>query len=361
MDKIKKIVLFSANKTGGIVQLTEQLADTLMDVGIDCLCYFPEGTKVSRASLIVKFYSISPYENIYSRNVSAVAERIIEEDASYVWFTDSPLMSLLVLCKVCKSCKTILTIHDLKTHPTNNSKFLHLAYLNYSNHYRKIAYKMAKNILLLSPNSLSIFNSFYPEYCSKAILLHLGAHIPVDEIKKPEDIGDVDSYHLFFGVIDKYKGINNLLDSYNASNKDMPLVIAGKGTLTTDEKRKIDNSSGVYLINRFISNGEMKWLISHAKSVVLPYIEASQSGVLPISYYFGVPVIVSDLPGLSQYVEHEKTGYICKNNNEISNALNLISNSLNIDFKNNTLSYYNNFLEWHSNIENMINMLEETN
>jgi hypothetical protein len=39
----------------------------------------------------------------------------------------------------------------------------------------------------------------------------------------------------------------------------------------------------------------MLYLIRNALTVVLPYIEASQSGVTPIAYHFGVPVITSNV------------------------------------------------------------------
>ena len=202
MSKIKKIVLFTANRSGGIVQLTEQLADTLLDEGIECICYCPEGTKLSRTSLDVRYYAISSYEHPYSKNVHDVAVRILNEKASYIWFTDSPLMSLLVLCKLKNRCKTIMTIHDLTAHPSNKSKLIYSIYLRYSAHYKQSAYKWANRVLLLSPNSYALFNENNPNYSEKSVLLHLGAHIPIDELIIPNEIKMLDSYHLFFGVID---------------------------------------------------------------------------------------------------------------------------------------------------------------
>ena len=354
MRKTEKIVLFTSNNTGGVVQLTEQIAETLANLGMECVCYFPEGTIVSREELKCEYYSFSAYESVLSHDVIDVAERIVKEKSVVVWFTDSPLMSLLVLKKISKKCKTVLTVHDPKYHPTNKSSMLYQLYKKYAGYYRKKACHAAKYIVLLSSESHSLFNKMFPRYCDKSVLLPLGAHIPKDDPQKPIEMQDVESFHLFFGVIDKYKGVEHLLDSYNESLKRIPLVIAGSGKFTDEEKRKIEKATGVIIINRYISNGEMKWLIPHAKSVVLPYIEASQSGVLPIAYSFGVPVIVSDLPGLTQYVENVKTGFVCKDKGEMTEALNVLSCYEKGDLRENTLNYYSMRFDWQRNIKDLL-------
>lgn len=354
MKKIRKIVLFTSNKSGGIVQFTEQIAETLHNIGIECVCYFPEGTSVSRQELNCRYFSFSAYESILSHNVKNVADRVIKEECDVVWFTDSPLMSLLVLIKLSPRCMTVLSIHDPKYHPTNNSSVIYSLYKKYTGYYRKKACSAAKKIILMSSESRSLFLRMFPQYSAKSILLPLGAHIPKDDPQKPAEIRATETFHLFFGVIDKYKGIGNLLDSYQESERKIPLVIAGGGKFTDDEKAKIEKSTGVIIINRYIANGEMKWLVSHAKSVVLPYIEASQSGVLPIAYSFGVPVIVSDLPGLTQFVENGKTGFVCKNKKDMAEALNMLSGYDQSDLRDNTLHYYNTHFNWQLNVNDLL-------
>ncbi|QTE71030.1 glycosyltransferase [Clostridiales bacterium FE2011] len=351
---IRKIVLFTANKSSGIEQMTEEIAEILNKDGIECVCFFPEGTDVSRKELNCRYYSISPYECVFSRNVTEVADKIVKEKSDAVWFTDTPLMSSLVLRKIYKKCKTIITIHDPKSHPSNKSSILLSLYNKYAELNKKKAYNVAQNIVLMSAESLSQYKTMFPQYCDKSVLLPLGAHIPKDDPQKPVEIQDGQDFHLFFGVIDKYKGIENLLDSYNNSQQRIPLVIAGKGKFTDKEKEKIGKSTNVIILNRYITNGEMKWLIPHAKSIVLPYIEASQSGVLPIAYSYGVPVIVSDLPGLTQYVENEKTGFVCKNIKEMTDALNILSSNDNYDLRENTLHYYKTQLDWKQNLRKLL-------
>jgi glycosyltransferase involved in cell wall biosynthesis len=51
---------------------------------------------------------------------------------------------------------------------------------------------------------------------------------------------------------------------------------------------------------------------SIADIVVLPYLSATQSGVLNIAYGFRKPVLVTDVGGLGEDVVEGKTGFIVK-------------------------------------------------
>ena len=51
-------------------------------------------------------------------------------------------------------------------------------------------------------------------------------------------------------------------------------------------------------------------LFQKASVVVLPYLEATQSGVIPIAYNFGKPVIVTDVGSIREVVENGKEGFV---------------------------------------------------
>jgi glycosyltransferase involved in cell wall biosynthesis len=59
-----------------------------------------------------------------------------------------------------------------------------------------------------------------------------------------------------------------------------------------------------------VSDGKRAELFRRAAVVVLPYIEASQSGIIPIAYRFRKPVIATTVGGLPAAVEHGRTGYL---------------------------------------------------
>jgi starch synthase len=51
-------------------------------------------------------------------------------------------------------------------------------------------------------------------------------------------------------------------------------------------------------------------LLQRSSVVVLPYIEASQSGVIPTAYGFKKPVVVTDVGSVPEAVEEGKTGFV---------------------------------------------------
>ncbi|MBC8205157.1 glycosyltransferase [bacterium] len=124
---------------------------------------------------------------------------------------------------------------------------------------------------------------------------------------------------LFFGFIRKYKGLMTLLKAFPALMReydgDIRLVIAGE---FYDERKSYDEfieSAGigdkVTLSADFIPNEEVGYYFGAADAVVLPYLSASQSGIVQIAYGYGKPVISTETGGLPEVVTHGKTGLLC--------------------------------------------------
>jgi len=44
--------------------------------------------------------------------------------------------------------------------------------------------------------------------------------------------------------------------------------------------------------------------------VVIPYVSATQSGIVQLAFGFSKPVIVGNVGGLAEVVEHGRTGYL---------------------------------------------------
>lgn len=112
------------------------------------------------------------------------------------------------------------------------------------------------------------------------------------------------SYILFVGRIRKYKGLEILLEAHKLFHSEKTLVIAGEG------KFKKISDSNIRIINRWLSNSEIDFLIERAKVVVFPYTDASQSGLLPIAIAKKKEIIISKLPGLIEQLNDHATGHL---------------------------------------------------
>jgi len=115
---------------------------------------------------------------------------------------------------------------------------------------------------------------------------------------------------LFFGRILPYKGLGLLLEAYamlRAEDYAVELTVCGAG----DMRPYAGLLGGVTMDNRWIAESDIGPIFQQADICVLPYVEASQSGVIATAYAAGVPVVVTPTGGLVEQVKHEQTGLIC--------------------------------------------------
>ena len=121
---------------------------------------------------------------------------------------------------------------------------------------------------------------------------------------------------LFFGYIRRYKGLHILLEAFAAMPQDVPtrLLVVGEFYGGEEEYRaKIDQlglQDRITLVGRYVPNEEIPVFFSAADAVVLPYLSATQSGISQIAFHFETPLVITDVGGLSEAVEHGVHGMI---------------------------------------------------
>jgi len=107
---------------------------------------------------------------------------------------------------------------------------------------------------------------------------------------------------LFFGRMSHYKGLDVLLDAMPALWEELPaarLVVAGHGRPV---EHPLLADPRVEFQYRHVPDGEVPGLYARASVVVLPYRQASQSGVGTNAKVYGRATVVSDLGGLPELV-----------------------------------------------------------
>lgn len=127
-----------------------------------------------------------------------------------------------------------------------------------------------------------------------------------------------DNLLLFFGLIRKYKGLDLLLEAMTdprIQQQKIKLIIAGE--FYTDEsiyKELIERNKlqqFLFLHTLYIPDEQVKYYFCASDAVVLPYRDATQSGIAPIAYHFERPMIATNVGGLPDTIENGKTGLLC--------------------------------------------------
>lgn len=120
---------------------------------------------------------------------------------------------------------------------------------------------------------------------------------------------------MFFGRIEKYKGLGYLLEAYKEVRKiydNCTLTIIGSGDFSEYENTAKELSD-VHVVNRYIADEEVGWCFTGNNLVtVLPYTDATQSGVIPIALEYGVPILATNTGGLMEQLYNGEIGVFCE-------------------------------------------------
>ncbi|BDQ02064.1 MAG: glycosyl transferase family 1 [Ignavibacterium sp.] len=139
----------------------------------------------------------------------------------------------------------------------------------------------------------------------------------INSLKRKFSISEDEKVLLFFGYIRKYKGLDILLEALNilkSESQKIKLIVAGE---FYDDKefyseliKKYDLEKRVIMQNEYIPNEKVKEYFLVSDVVVLPYRNATQSGILNLAYGFRKPVIVTKVGGLAEFVIDQFTGLV---------------------------------------------------
>ena len=103
---------------------------------------------------------------------------------------------------------------------------------------------------------------------------------------------------LFFGLLRPYKGLDVLLRAWQGiDGAELWIVGMPRMDVTT---LLADAPPNVRFVPRFVPDAELSAYFTRADLVVLPYLEADQSGVLFTALAFGKPLLLSDVGGFPE-------------------------------------------------------------
>jgi glycosyltransferase involved in cell wall biosynthesis len=164
-----------------------------------------------------------------------------------------------------------------------------------------------------------------PDYKASVIPFGINNTVPNTgltpaEARRQVGVGVADKTLLFFGNIAPYKGLEYLVDAFivlAGKSPEYRLIIAGRPKGSEDYWSRIQrmiSSSGVgeRIVQRieYVPDEETELYFKAADVLALPYTHVFQSGVLFLSYSFGMPVIAADVGSLKEEIIEGRTGFV---------------------------------------------------
>ena len=118
---------------------------------------------------------------------------------------------------------------------------------------------------------------------------------------------------LFFGRLEYYKGLDLLVEAAHFASARVPglrIIVAGRGPEGARCKNLVTTPDVFDWRTEFVPHEQTASLFAEASAVVLPYRDASQSGVVPMAFANGRAVIATDVGSLGEIVRNGRNGLI---------------------------------------------------
>jgi D-inositol-3-phosphate glycosyltransferase len=220
--------------------------------------------------------------------------------------------------------KVVLTAHNVNQARRDGKD----SWLNRST--LKIQYRMCDHIFVHTQNMKNELCATFgvAEQAVTVIRYPVNNAFPDTELmpkaaKRRLGLKDDERAILFFGRIVPYKGIEYLLDAVRLvldKQSGYRLIIAGEPKKGDEEyvarirsslTRMFDEEQ-ILLTAQFIADRDLELYFKAADVLVLPYKEIFQSGILFLSYSFGLPAIATDVGSFREDILEGSTGFLCK-------------------------------------------------
>ena len=213
-----------------------------------------------------------------------------------------------------KEVKIIRFIHDAYRHPGDRwpSNRLIRKIIRSSKFVICLSEAVRKEIIQINP---SVKSTVYEH--------------PVFDFEFNRNVLDLpENFFLFIGRLREYKGVANLARAYsNLLGSQLHLVIAGEGKIEFEIPEKC------ILLNMWLPEENIAELISRAEVVVFPYVEASQSGLIPYCKEMNKKIVITPISGLVEQTQGYANIYVTADfsENEIAKTLSVAESAVIIE------------------------------
>jgi len=216
------------------------------------------------------------------------------------------LLSLISKAKVCFLCHNVMP-HEASLFDRILSRYAFLRTTYFVVHSEKDR----SDLLCLKPRAM-VRKTFHPTYSV------FGEFVMYEkeEARRKLNLAGKERVLLFFGLIRQYKGLQYLIHAMKdvLTSVECTLLIVGEFYEPKEEYMNLIKELGldghIIIIDEYVNNEDVPIYFCSADVAVLPYVEATQSGIVQIAYALRTPVITTDVGGLPEVVADGETGFI---------------------------------------------------
>ena len=264
----------------------------------------PHVTKLNAAVRLVAFRNPrlrQPLRQI--RNIRSLISQIHKFSPDVIHYQGAHLWFDLAL-PLLRRYPLVFTIHDIRPHPGDRLS------QKTPQSIENFARCRADQLIVHTQYTRNLLLREWPRAAERASVI---PHIQIGESPSSSNAREDENLILFFGRIWEYKGLEYLIRAEPLISAKVPnarFLIAGEGEDFARYRRMMVHPDRFVVHNEYIPEDRAADYFRRATVVVLPYIEASQSGVIPMAYSAGKPVVATTVGGLPEMVENGRTGYL---------------------------------------------------
>jgi glycosyltransferase involved in cell wall biosynthesis len=211
-----------------------------------------------------------------------------------------------MLRRISRNCKILLIVHDPFPHKGREAVQARRYW-----RWRDVGRRAASAFLLHGPFCTTMFNRTWDPEGRPVLTSPLGPNLRPPGGEGPAaEPGRI----LMFGRMEAYKGLDVLLEAARILKQrgvEFHLRLAGRGpALDPLRSDYLALGSCCSIRSDFLPREAAVEEFRRASVVVVPYTEATQSGIVAIAFAFARPVVATAVGGLPDFVCNEKNGLL---------------------------------------------------
>ena len=241
--------------------------------------------------------------------LSSILFRIKKERFDMIYFESLHTWNLPIMLTAGKT-KIYQVIHEVIPHEGDRQ-------IRMVDLMNKAVVRLADTIVLRNRTFIQDMINRYGIDANRVKYLELWRRYP--SYTKPTYSGHV----LFFGRINPYKGVDNLLEIARMCPEIQFDVIGRVDPQMRTIVDQLAKEKNVNLNNEYVTDEEMRKAFINCDWIIVPYNSASQSGIIIDAYKYSRPVIAFSVGAISEQVSDGKSGYLVEagNNKKFADKL----------------------------------------